>query len=91
MQLREVKSLRKLNHPSIVKLKEVRWGWGAPTNSTYFQQRCGASCLTRPLSRQVIRENDELFFVFEFMERNLYEVMKGRDKHLPEASVRNIM
>lgn len=61
MQLREVKSLRKLNHPSIVKLKEV------------------------------IRENDELFFVFEFMERNLYEVMKGRDKHLPETSVRNIM
>jgi male germ cell-associated kinase len=37
MQLREVKSLRKLNHPCIVKLKEV------------------------------IRENDELFFVFEFL------------------------
>lgn len=37
MNLREVKSLRKLNHPCIVKLKEV------------------------------IRENDELFFVFEFM------------------------
>ena len=44
MQLREVKSLKKLNHPNIVKLKEV------------------------------IRENDELFFVFEFMEGNLYEV-----------------
>ena len=37
MNLREVKSLRKLNHPCIVKLKEV------------------------------IRENDELFFVFEFL------------------------
>jgi serine/threonine protein kinase len=37
MNLREVKSLRKLNHPSIVKLKEV------------------------------IRENDELFFVFEYL------------------------
>ena len=40
MNLREVKSLRKLNHPCIVKLKEV------------------------------IRENDELFFVFEFLVRH---------------------
>lgn len=37
MSLREVKSLRKLNHPCVVKLKEV------------------------------IRENDELFFVFEYL------------------------
>lgn len=46
MQLREVKSLKKLAHPNIVKLKEV------------------------------IRENDELFFVFEFMEGNLFELMQ---------------
>jgi serine/threonine protein kinase len=39
MNLREVKSLRKMNHPYVVKLKEV------------------------------IRENDELFFVFEFLVR----------------------
>lgn len=37
MALREVKSLRKLNHPGVVKLKEV------------------------------IRENDELYFVFEYL------------------------
>lgn len=57
MQLREVKSLKKLSHPNIVKLKEV------------------------------IRENDELFFVFEFMEGNLFELMQdvsgfvGRSSH----------
>lgn len=61
MQLREVKSLKKLNHPNIVKLKEV------------------------------IRENDELFFVFEFMDGNLYELMKNRDRHFPESHIRNIM
>lgn len=44
--LREVRSLRKLSHPNIVKLKEV------------------------------IRENDALYFVFEFMEKNLYEVRR---------------
>jgi protein kinase len=42
MGLREIKSLRKLNHEKIVKLKEV------------------------------IRANDDLYFVFEFMEQNVY-------------------
>ncbi|EFJ11811.1 hypothetical protein SELMODRAFT_125712 [Selaginella moellendorffii] len=59
MNLREVKSLRKLNHPNIVKLKEV------------------------------IRENNELFFVFEYMECNLYQMMKDRQKLFPEAKIRN--
>ena len=45
MKLREVKSLRKLNHHNIVKLKEV------------------------------IRQKDSLYFVFEFMEKNLYEII----------------
>lgn len=61
MQLREIKSLKKLNHPNIVKLKEV------------------------------IRENGELFFAFEFMEGNLYEMMKKRERHFPETVIRNIM
>eukprot|EP00245_Coleochaete_scutata_P016282 TRINITY_DN752_c0_g2_i1.p1 TRINITY_DN752_c0_g2~~TRINITY_DN752_c0_g2_i1.p1 ORF type:complete len:485 (-),score=79.85 TRINITY_DN752_c0_g2_i1:765-2219(-) len=59
MNLREVKSLRKLNHPNIVKLKEV------------------------------IRENDELYFVFEYMECNLYQLMKDKDKLFHESKVRN--
>ena len=61
MALREVRSLRKLAHPSIVKLKEV------------------------------IRENDELYFVFEYMDKNLYELCKSRDRAMPEATVRNII
>ena len=61
VSLREVRSLRKLSHPSIVKLKEV------------------------------IRENDELFFVFEYLDRNLYEMCRARDRPLPEATVRSVM
>ena len=110
MALREVKSLRKLNHPCVVKLKEV------------------------------IRENDELYFVFEFLvslpslpfvspfprsllsfsraapllclrclsaliplhrplpcllpriqDCNVYQMMKDRDKLLPESRIRNWM
>ncbi|XP_020241658.1 cyclin-dependent kinase F-4-like isoform X2 [Asparagus officinalis] len=59
MNLREVKSLRRMNHPNIVKLKEV------------------------------IRENDILFFVFEYMECNLYQLMKDRDKLFAESEIRN--
>ncbi|XP_037085123.1 serine/threonine-protein kinase ICK-like isoform X2 [Pollicipes pollicipes] len=61
MNLREVKSLKKLSHANVVKLKEV------------------------------IRENDTLYFVFEYMKENLYQMMKERDKMLSEPVIRNIM
>ena len=37
----------------------------------------------------MIRENDELYFVFEYMDWNLYQLIKDRDKYLPEAKIRN--
>ncbi|XP_023288302.1 serine/threonine-protein kinase dyf-5 [Orussus abietinus] len=61
MNLREVKSLKKLSHANVVKLKEV------------------------------IRENDVLYFVFEYMRENLYQLMKNRDKLFPEPVIRNIV
>ncbi|KAM4689784.1 serine/threonine-protein kinase MAK isoform 2-T2 [Discoglossus pictus] len=61
MNLREVKSLKKLNHANVVKLKEV------------------------------IRENDQLYFVFEYMKENLYQLMKDREnKMFTENEIRNI-
>ena len=41
--------------------------------------------------KEVIRENDELFFVFEYMEKNLYQMVKDRERHFPESKVRNWM
>lgn len=41
--------------------------------------------------KEVIRENDILYFVFEYMKENLYQLIKDRDAHFPEASVRNMM
>ena len=61
MALREIKSLRKLNNPYIVKLKEV------------------------------IRVNDDLYFVFEYMEQNVYQLIKDRTKDLPENQIKSIM
>ncbi|XP_058196624.1 serine/threonine-protein kinase MHK isoform X2 [Rhododendron vialii] len=61
MNLREVKSLRKLNHPNIIKLKEI------------------------------VRENDELFFIFDYMEYNLYQIMSRKQKPFSEEEIRAFM
>ena len=58
LALREVRALRKLSHPHIVRLLEV------------------------------IRDADELYFVFEYMERNLYEVVRSAGGPLPLERVR---
>ncbi|KAK3029408.1 hypothetical protein RJ639_039752 [Escallonia herrerae] len=61
MNLREVKSLRKLNHPNIIKLKEI------------------------------VRENNELFFIFEYMEHNLYQIIRERQRPFAEEEIRGLM
>ncbi|XP_071721530.1 serine/threonine-protein kinase MHK [Rutidosis leptorrhynchoides] len=61
VNLREVKSLRKLNHPNIIKLKEL------------------------------VRENNELFFIFEYMEHNLYHIMRERQRPFSEEEIRDLM
>ena len=61
MNLREVQALRKLNHPNVVKLKEV------------------------------IRVNDELSFVFDYLDKNLYDVMKSRAQPFSEAKIKKYM
>ncbi|XP_049874510.1 serine/threonine-protein kinase ICK [Pectinophora gossypiella] len=61
MSLREVKSLKKLNHANIVKLREV------------------------------IRENDTLYFVFEYMRGNLYQLIRDAERPFPEPVLRNML
>jgi len=61
LSLREIKSLRKLTHPNLVKLKEV------------------------------IRVNDELHLVFEYLDMNLYQFVKDRTRAFPEPQVRAIL
>ena len=65
MNLREVKSLKKLSHANVIKLKEV--------GNTVFEPRRQLNIFF-----QVIRENDTLYFVFEYMKENLYQLMKER-------------
>jgi len=61
MSLREIKSLRKLSHPNIVKLKEV------------------------------IRVNDDLYFVFEFVEQNVYQLSKEKPESMTNENIKSII
>lgn len=62
MNLREIKSLRKLNHVNIVKLKEV------------------------------IRANDELYFVFEYCEKNIFDkYLKSNLSPMSENSIKSVI
>ena len=40
--------------------------------------------------REVMRENNVLYMVFEYMKENLYELLHHRTKRFPEPTVRNI-
>ena len=41
--------------------------------------------------KEVIRVNDDLYFVFEFMEQNIYQLMKDRTNNFPETQIKSIM
>jgi len=41
--------------------------------------------------KEVIRERAELYFVFEFLAQNIYQLTKDRRKFFPETRVRNIV
>lgn len=41
--------------------------------------------------KEVIRENDVLYFVFEYMQENLYQLIKNRRVPFPESTVRNML
>lgn len=61
MRLREIRALKKLNHPNIVLLKEV------------------------------IRENNNLYLVFEHMEENLYQLIRNQSNAFPESTIKVII
>jgi len=64
MSLKELKCLKKLNHPNLTKLKEV------------------------------VKVSDELYFVFEYLDKNIYQMYteaKGSGKTIPESQIRSII
>ncbi|KAK4492186.1 hypothetical protein RD792_002984 [Penstemon davidsonii] len=40
---------------------------------------------------EIVQENNELFFIFEYMEHNLYQIMKDQEKSFTEEEIRALM
>lgn len=41
--------------------------------------------------KEVVRESDILYFIFEHMDENLYQMTKNQETHFTEGTIRNIM
>lgn len=82
-------------------LREVKVSWGSSTCFIVDVLTCSFSSSSQSLKKlshpnivklkEVIRENDTLYFVFEYMKENLYQMIKDRDTHLPEPELKSIL
>jgi serine/threonine protein kinase len=77
---------------AIKKMKKKYYSWSECVNLREVQSLKKLKHPNIVQLKEVIRENDELFFVFEFCEEgNLYTYCKGRKKFLPESRIQSIM
>lgn len=58
---------------------------------TFFQSLKKLSHANVVKLKEVIRENDILYFVFEYMQENLYQLIKDRETHFPENTIKIIL
>lgn len=79
-------------------LREVKVSWDSSTCFIVDALISSSSQSLKKLShpnivklKEVIRENDTLYFVFEYMKENLYQMIKDRDTHLPEPELKSIL
>ncbi|KAL4442679.1 hypothetical protein ABPG77_006673 [Micractinium sp. CCAP 211/92] len=74
---------------AIKKMKRKFYGWDEclALREVRSLRKLHHPCIVQ--LKEVIRENDELFFVFEYMDCNLYQMVKDRDRYFPESRVRN--
>ncbi|KAG7216405.1 hypothetical protein INR49_021657 [Caranx melampygus] len=82
---------------AIKKMKRKFYSWEECMNlrevklSLFFQSLKKLNHANVIKLKEVIRENDHLYFIFEYMKENLYQLMKDRTRLFPESAVRNIM
>lgn len=88
MNLREVKVSWKRSQSV-----ELRYRYCSPSSLCYNPEQClkKLSHANIVKLKEVIRENDTLYFVFEYMKENLYQMIKERDTHFAEATIRQIL
>lgn len=73
-------------------LKEQYTAWNSCVNLTEIKSLAKLSHPNVVKLLEVIKENNKLHLVFEYMDRNIYELLKScPKKQMPELEIRNIM
>ncbi|KAJ3159240.1 hypothetical protein HDU86_001843 [Geranomyces michiganensis] len=78
---------------AIKKMKQKYYNWEEAVNLREVKSLVKLSNHPNIIKlKEVLRENDELHFVFEFMDGNLYQLTKNQDgKLLPESEVKSLI
>ena len=76
---------------AIKKMKKKCYKWEACTDLKEIKSLIKLSHPNIVRLIEVIKEKNELQFVFEFLDANVYQVMKDRQKLFPETIIRNIL
>lgn len=75
---------------AIKKMKKKFYSWDECISLREIQSLKKLSHPNVVKLKEVVREHNELHMIFEFMEANLYDLMKTRTKLFPELAIRNI-
>ncbi|RWS03085.1 serine/threonine-protein kinase ICK-like protein, partial [Dinothrombium tinctorium] len=76
---------------AIKKMKKKYYSWEECMNLREVKALQKLSHANLVKLREVIREDNTLYFVFEYMKENLYQLIKDREKPFAEPVIRNIM
>ncbi|RWS29274.1 serine/threonine-protein kinase ICK-like protein, partial [Leptotrombidium deliense] len=76
---------------AIKKMKKKYFSWDECMNLREVKALQKLSHANLVKLREVIREDNTLYFVFEYMKENLYQLIKDREKPFAEPVIRNIM
>jgi male germ cell-associated kinase len=76
---------------AIKKMKKKYYKWSSCVDQKEVESLIKLShpCIVKLY--EIILENGTLHFVFEYLDQNVYEIMKSRNKLFPEAQIRNIL
>ncbi|CAH9074548.1 unnamed protein product [Cuscuta europaea] len=72
-------------------MKRKFYNWDECINLQEVKSLCKLSHPNIIKLIEIVRENNELFFVFEYMENNLYQTMRERKRYFLEEDIRGLL
>jgi len=75
---------------AVKKMKKKYYDWNEALNLREVRSLRKFSHVNIIKLKEVVREKDVLYLMFDYMKENLYQLTKDRKRYLPETDVRNI-